>query len=53
MAFIQGLEKYNAPTEISLWKQALALPLPIVVVIAILFYFRGKSNIKNIYLPET
>lgn len=52
MAFIQGMEKYNATTETSLWKQALALPLPIIVVMVILIYFRGRSNNKNKYLPE-
>jgi hypothetical protein len=47
MAYIQGMEKFNATTDTPLWKQAIALPLPITIGLLILFYFRNKSNDKN------
>ncbi|MGD0757244.1 MAG: CPBP family intramembrane glutamic endopeptidase [Bacteroidales bacterium] len=43
MAYIQGIEKFNAPFDTPLWKQAIALPLPIVIGLVILFYFRNKN----------
>jgi membrane protease YdiL (CAAX protease family) len=43
LAYIQGMEKINAPIETPLWKQALYLPLPIVIIMVILFYFRNKN----------
>jgi uncharacterized protein len=47
MAYIQGMEKFNAPIDTPLWKQALSLPLPIIISLVILIYFRNKSNIND------
>ena len=44
MAYIQGIEKLNAPIDVPLWKQAIGLPLPIIIGFVILFYFRNKSK---------
>ncbi len=44
LAYIQGMEKFNSPSDTPLWKQAIELPLPIVISLVILFYFRNKSN---------
>jgi membrane protease YdiL (CAAX protease family) len=43
LAYIQGIEKLNAPTDTPLWKQAIYLPLPIVIILLILVYFRSKN----------
>ncbi len=44
LAYIQGMEKFNAPTDTPLWQQAIVLPLPIVLSLVILFYFRNKNE---------
>jgi membrane protease YdiL (CAAX protease family) len=44
MAYIQGMEKFNAPTDVPLWKQIIGLPIPIIIGFVILFYFRNKSK---------
>jgi hypothetical protein len=47
MAYIQGMEKFNAPTDTPSWKLALALPLPVAIGLVILFYFRNRSKIND------
>jgi membrane protease YdiL (CAAX protease family) len=47
MSYIQGLEKFNAPSDTPLWKLALALPLPVAIGLVILFYFRNNSKIRD------
>jgi uncharacterized protein len=47
MVYIQGMEKFNAPSDTPLWKLALALPLPVAIGMLILFYFRKKSKIND------
>jgi membrane protease YdiL (CAAX protease family) len=47
MAYIQGMEKFNAPTDTPSWKMALALPLPVAIGLIILFYFRNRSKIND------
>jgi membrane protease YdiL (CAAX protease family) len=42
LAYIQGIEKINTPTDTPLWRQAIALPLPVILSLVILFYFRNK-----------
>lgn len=44
MAYFQGMEKLNSSPDISLWKQALAMPFFIAVILLILFYFRDKNR---------
>jgi uncharacterized protein len=48
LAYLQGMEKFNAPPAASLLKQALFLPLPIVISLVILFYFRKKRKFGDI-----
>ena len=43
VAYIQGMEKFDAPVDTPLLKQAIALPLPILISLIILFYFRNNS----------
>lgn len=45
--YISGMEKFNSPSDIPVWKQLVILPLPMIVIILILMYFRNKSK------PET
>ena len=47
MAYIQGMEKFNALSDTPLWKLALALPLPVAIGLVILFYFRNNSKIRD------
>jgi membrane protease YdiL (CAAX protease family) len=47
MAYKQGMEKFNAPSDTPLWKMALALPLPVAIGLIILFYFRNRSKIND------
>lgn len=42
LAYVQGLEKLNTPSDVPLWHQAIYLPLPMLIVFAILYYFRNK-----------
>jgi len=44
LAYLQGLEKLNAPVDVPLWKQAIVLPLPVIISLVILLYFRNKSK---------
>jgi membrane protease YdiL (CAAX protease family) len=44
LSYIQGMAKFNSPSDVPLLKQAIALPLPIVISIVILFYFRNKTK---------
>jgi len=43
LAYIQGLEKLNTPSDVPLWHQALYLPIPVVIGSLILYYFRNKN----------
>lgn len=43
LVYLQGMEKFNAPTDTPLWKQAVELPLSVVIILVILFYIRNKS----------
>ncbi len=43
MAYVQGMEKFNAPSDTPLWKLAIALPLPVVIGMSILLYFRNNN----------
>ena len=43
VAYIQGIEKFDAPVDTPLLKQVIALPLPIIISLIILFYFRNNS----------
>jgi uncharacterized protein len=43
IAYIQGMEKFNTPSDTPVWKLALALPLPVAIGMVILFYFRNKN----------
>jgi uncharacterized protein len=43
LAYIQGLEKLNTPSDVPLWNQALYLPIPVVIGSLILYYFRNKN----------
>jgi uncharacterized protein len=47
MAFLQGIDKLNVPTEIPLWKQALGLPVPVFISLVILIYFRNSRKTIN------
>jgi membrane protease YdiL (CAAX protease family) len=44
VAYIQGMEKFDAPVDTPLLKQAIALPLPILISLIILFYFRNNRR---------
>jgi len=44
LAYVQGMEKLNTPSDVPLWHQALYLPLPVVISLVILFYFRNKRK---------
>jgi membrane protease YdiL (CAAX protease family) len=44
LAFIEGIDKLNAPIDVPLWKQAIGLPLPIIIGLVILYYFQNKSR---------
>jgi len=46
-AYITGMEKFNTPSEIPLWRQLILLPLPIVISLVILLYFRNKSKLDG------
>lgn len=48
LAYIEGIDKLNAPIDVPLWKQAIGLPLPVFLGLAILYYFwdKSKSNSK-------
>lgn len=43
LAYMQGLEKLNTPSDVPLWHQALYLPIPVVIGSLILYYFRNKN----------
>jgi len=43
LVYIQGLDKLNTPSDVSLWHQAIFLPVPMVIVFVILYYFRKKN----------
>lgn len=43
LAYVQGIEKFNEPHDVALWKQAIYLPLPIAVILLIMTYFRRNS----------
>jgi len=44
---VQGMDKLNAPNDVSLWHRAIYLPLPVAISLVILFYIRNKNrNIK-------
>src|SRR5664279_88677 len=43
LVYIQGLDKLNTPSDVSLWHQAIYLPVPMVIVFVILYYFRKKN----------
>jgi len=47
MSYIQGMEKFNTPSDTPLWKLALALPLPVAIGLVILFYFRNNSKTRD------
>ena len=44
VAYIQGIEKFDAPVDTPLLKQVIALPLPIIISLIILFYFRNNRR---------
>jgi len=44
LAYVQGMEKLNTPSDVPLWHQAIYLPLPVVISFVILFYFRNKRK---------
>jgi uncharacterized protein len=44
VAYIQGMEKFDAPVDAPVLKQVIALPLPIIISLIILFYFRNNSR---------
>ena len=44
LAYIEGMDKLNAPINVPLWKQAIALPLPVIISFVILYYFRDQSR---------
>lgn len=44
LAYVQGMEKLNTPSDVPLWHQAIYLPLPVVISLVILFYFRNKRK---------
>ena len=44
LAYIEGMDKLNAPIDVPLWKQAIGLPLPVILSLVILYYFRDKSK---------
>jgi membrane protease YdiL (CAAX protease family) len=46
LAYAGGMEKLNAPIDVSLWKQAIGLPLPVIIGLVILYYFKNKSDDK-------
>jgi uncharacterized protein len=49
LAYIEGMDKLNAPIDVPLWKQAIGLPLPVILGLVILYYFwdKSKSNDKT------
>ena len=48
LAYIEGMDKLNAPIDVPLWKQVIGLPLPVILSLVILYYFwdKSKSNDK-------
>ncbi|HEX7492768.1 MAG TPA: CPBP family intramembrane glutamic endopeptidase [Bacteroidales bacterium] len=47
LAYIEGMDKLNAPIDVPLWKQAIVLPLPVIISLVILYYFWDKSRSNN------
>jgi hypothetical protein len=48
LAYLEGMDKLNAPINVPLWKQAIVLPLPVIISLVILYYFwdQSRSNDK-------
>jgi membrane protease YdiL (CAAX protease family) len=42
--FFQGKVTLNDPTDIALWKQAVAVPIPLFVIYLVMVYFRNKKR---------
>jgi membrane protease YdiL (CAAX protease family) len=43
LAYTGGMEKFNRPSDVPLWQQAIFLPLPVTIILVILFNFRKNS----------
>jgi membrane protease YdiL (CAAX protease family) len=43
LAYVQGMEKLNTPSDVPLSHQALYLPIPVVIGSLVLYYFRNKN----------